>query len=155
LIMFNNVHVYLAGIINGSQNEDVVYDQDYRKKISRALKNKYKGIDIYDPFHDKESIFKMSEKEKKAFFINETLRCLYDIDLIISYLPEASMGTAIEMFEAWIGHSTILTISPMKSNWTVKFLSDRVYDNIDDFIYSVKNNELDTFMNETKLKRRH
>ena len=55
------------------------------------------------------------------------------VDLLIAYIPEASMGTAIEIWVAYKAGIPILTISRLKSNWVVKLLSTRVYENINDF----------------------
>jgi hypothetical protein len=49
------------------------------------------------------------------------------VDVLIAYVPSASMGTAIEMWQAHAAGTRILTISPMADNWVIKFLSDRVF----------------------------
>jgi len=51
----------------------------------------------------------------------------------ITYLPEASMGTAIEMWECYRNKVRIWTISPMKENWSVRFLSDKIFKSLDEF----------------------
>ena len=37
------------------------------------------------------------------------------------------MGTAIEMWEAYQHGAAVITISPLKHNWAVKFLSHAIY----------------------------
>jgi hypothetical protein len=43
------------------------------------------------------------------------------------------MGTAIEMWEAHQCGRIVVTISPLKHNWAVKFLSDLLYADIVEF----------------------
>ena len=52
------------------------------------------------------------------------------------------MGTAIEMWEAHQHGATILTISPMKHNWTVKFLSHGLYADEAEFVAALRAGEV-------------
>ena len=45
----------------------------------------------------------------------------------VGFVPEASMGTAIEMWEAYQHGAAVITISPLRHNWAVKFLSHALY----------------------------
>jgi hypothetical protein len=56
-----------------------------------------------------------------------------EVDVLIAYVPEASMGTAIEMWEAHRHGRTVVTISPLKHNWAVRFLSHELYPDLDEF----------------------
>ena len=50
-----------------------------------------------------------------------------NVDVVVAFVPEASMGTAIEMWEAHQHDRCVLTISPLSHNWAVRFLSHAVY----------------------------
>ena len=52
------------------------------------------------------------------------------------------MGTAIEMWEAHQHGAAVLTISPMKHNWTVKFLSHGLYADEAEFIAALRSGEV-------------
>ena len=54
-------------------------------------------------------------------------------DVVISYLPEASMGSAVEIHAAWAARRTILAVAPgsMAQNWVVRSYADRVFPSID------------------------
>jgi nucleoside 2-deoxyribosyltransferase len=54
-------------------------------------------------------------------------------DVVIAYLPEASMGTALEIWAAYERGIPIISISPMVENWVVKFLSTWLFPTIEDF----------------------
>ena len=56
-----------------------------------------------------------------------------EIDVLLAFVPEASMGTAIEMWEAHQHGAAVITISPLKHNWAVKFLSHALYADLPEF----------------------
>ena len=64
-------------------------------------------------------------------------------DVLIAYLPEASMGTAVEMWEAHRAGKPVLTISPLAENWVVRFLSTRVFPSLVAFESFVAEGELE------------
>jgi len=47
--------------------------------------------------------------------------------------PTASMGTAIEMWEAFRSGKIVITISPMAHNWVVKFCSHLIIESVEQF----------------------
>jgi hypothetical protein len=66
-----------------------------------------------------------------------------EADFLVAYLPEASMGTAIEMWQAYGEGIPILSISPMADNWVVKFLSARTFTTLEEFADFIVNDGLD------------
>lgn len=56
-----------------------------------------------------------------------------ETDLLIAFVPEATMGTAIEMWEAARHGRIVVTISPLDLNWAVQFCSDVVYSSVEAF----------------------
>jgi hypothetical protein len=60
----------------------------------------------------------------------------------VAYLPEASMGTAVEMWEAHRAGKLVLAITPLARNWVVRFLSHRVYHDLAEFEEAVRSGEL-------------
>ena len=61
---------------------------------------------------------------------------------MLAFVPEASMGTAIEMWEAHQHGRAVITISPMKHNWAVKFLSHELYADLDEFETAIRNGRM-------------
>ena len=53
-------------------------------------------------------------------------------DVVISYLPEASMGSAVEIHAAKAAGKTILAVAPgtMAQNWVVRSFSARTFEDI-------------------------
>ena len=65
--------------------------------------------------------------------IAEGIREAGECDLLVAYLPSASMGTAIEMYEAARNNVVVLTISPLAANWVLLAYSDRIFPDISAF----------------------
>ena len=130
--------VFLAGIIQGSHRDQSIHPQDYREKIISAIESAFPDAAIYDPFdgHEK-SIEYDDEKARRTFFdaIEEIKKC----DLMVAYLPHASLGTAIEIWESYKLGVPVWTITGMKTNWVVRFCSEKIFDDIDSFAQHLRN----------------
>jgi hypothetical protein len=123
---------FIAGIIQGSNRGKVLHNQDYRKKIKTILKKYFPKAKIVDPVSVHPNSADYDPKTGKAVFL-EDIKHATKSDCMIAYLPFASMGTAIEMWECYKKGVTIWTISPMKENWSVKFLSTKTFESLDEF----------------------
>jgi nucleoside 2-deoxyribosyltransferase len=123
---------FLAGIIQGSNRGKTLFNQDYRLRIREILKKYFPEAEIVDPVetHPHSADYDL-QKGKKVFFddIKHATRC----DCLIAYLPEASMGTAVEMWECYRKKVPVWSITPMKENWAVKFLSTEIFKSLDEF----------------------
>lgn len=69
-------------------------------------------------------------------------KCGNEVDVLIAFVPEASMGTAIEMWEAYKNAAVVLTISPLAVNWAVRFLSDMIYRDLPEFFAALESGEI-------------
>jgi nucleoside 2-deoxyribosyltransferase len=121
--------IFIAGIIQGSKKGKVLHNQDYRKNLKRILEKYFPEARIIDPVAvHPESVYYTHETGKKVF--HNSIKQALSSDLVIAYLPEASMGTAIEMWECHRKKVPVWTISPLKENWVVKFLSKKVFSSL-------------------------
>jgi hypothetical protein len=84
-------------------------------------------------------------------FFHHNLMCR-EIDLLLAYVPEASMGTAIEMWEAYQHGAAVISISPLKHNWAVKFLTHILYPDLEDFEAAVTNGSIQQDIRKLKNK---
>ncbi len=126
------MQVFIGGIMQGSRQDRYIDDQDYRRIIAEAILEHYPQVEILDPnelhpegvdYDDvmaKKTLLEMADLAGRA-------------DLVVAYLPWASMGTALEMCYAFQGGVPIVSISPMAANWVVKHLSDLVLPDLDAF----------------------
>lgn len=118
--------------MQGSRKDGKIYSQEYRNELTSILNKWNKDIEVVDPDKtDPNRLFYSEEQAKKMFF--DYCDCVKKVDLLISFLPKASMGTAVEMWEAYHAKVPIITISPMNTNWVIKLLSNKIYKKIEDF----------------------
>lgn len=126
------VQFFIAGIIQGSIKGATVFDQNYRHVIKSLLTDAFPECTIVCPVENHPSSIDYST-EKAASVFHEHVRIVTESTLLIVYLPEASMGSSIEMWEASRAGVPIVSISPMRANWVIRILSDRMCDSLDDF----------------------
>ena len=123
---------FLAGIMQGSHTEAVIHDQDYRRRIKHLIEACFPGAEIYDPRADHSNSLNYDETTGRQVFFRHNQMCR-QIDVLLAFVPEASMGTAIEMWEAYQHGAAVVTISPLRHNWAVKFLSHALYADLAEF----------------------
>ena len=124
--------IFLAGIIQGSITEDRIHAQDYREALKAVLHKCLPDADVYDPIDEHRNSLEYSFGKGRDVFLFHINKAA-EADLLLAFLPQASMGTAIEMWEARNRGRLVVTITPMESNWAVKFLSHKVLPTIEAF----------------------
>jgi len=120
------VRFFLAGIMQGSLTEAVLHDQGYRERIKELIRVHFAEADVYDPLADHSDSIRYDEATGRRVFFRHNAMCR-EVDVLLAFLPEASMGTAIEMWEAYQHGAAVIAVSPMEHNWAVKFLSHELY----------------------------
>ncbi|MGA9348031.1 MAG: hypothetical protein WBW48_04410 [Anaerolineae bacterium] len=137
---------FISGIMQGSCAGVGIHDQSYRVAIKSAIKARFAEAEVIDPIelHPDAGSSYGSDEAKRALLelAEEAARA----DVLIAYLPEASMGTAVEMWQAYRAGKPILTISPLAENWVVKFLSTRVFPSLEAFESFVAEGELERLL---------
>ena len=118
--------------MQGSLTDAVVHDQDYRRHIKELLIEHLPGVDVYDPFADHNNSIEYDEATGRKVFFRHNEMCR-EVDVLLAFAPEASMGTAIEMWEAYQHGAAVIAISPLVHNWAVKFLSHAIYEDVEQF----------------------
>ncbi|HEV3023071.1 MAG TPA: hypothetical protein VGX76_11410 [Pirellulales bacterium] len=117
---------FLAGIMQGSHLASAIHNQDYRARLTALLRAQFPDAEVYDPWADHAGSLDYDDERGRRVFLYHN-RLAGEVDVLVAYVPEASMGTAIEMWEAWRNGRAVVTISPLKHNWAVKFLSHAHY----------------------------
>ena len=124
--------IFMAGIMQGSIKGQSIQRQDYRQLIRDAVKIHHPDAEIVDPFslfpdsveyddrHAKQVLFEMAVEAGSS-------------DIVIAYLPKASMGTALEMIRAYDNGKIIISISPMEKNWFIRAVSTKIFPSLDEF----------------------
>ncbi len=117
--------VFLAGIIQGSKVAAEIHHQDWREPIRRLLEGYASQAEVYCHYSNHPNSITYDLPRIIETFDDGVARAI-DCDLLIAYLPSASMGTAIEMYEAHRAGAAVVTVTPMAANWVVRAYSDRI-----------------------------
>jgi hypothetical protein len=73
-------------------------------------------------------------------------------DVVVAYLSEASMGTALEMVRAYDADTPVVSISPMMHNWFIRYLSRRVFSTLEAFADWVAEGGLETLVSSREAE---
>jgi hypothetical protein len=124
--------IYISGVMQGSEKGLGIQGQAYRQVIVDALKIRHPEAEIYDPFslfpdsvtyddqRARQTLFEMADEAAAA-------------NILIAYLPEASMGTALEMIRAYDNGKTVISITSLEKNWFIRAVSAKIFPSLDDF----------------------
>jgi|TARA_B100000959_G_scaffold144405_1_gene151648 hypothetical protein len=135
------MRIFLAGIMQGSHHTAVLHDQQYRPRLKNSLEHHLPRCEIYDPLADHADSLEYGEQRGRDVFLQHNRMC-GEVDVVLACVPEASMGTAIEMWEAYRNSKVIITISPLAHNWAIKFLSHILYKDEAAFEAALENGSL-------------
>ena len=124
------MEIFLAGIMQGSMVELAIHPQDWREPIKRLLERHLRGASVYCHYsqHPNSVAYQLPQIRST---LEQGLQRARDCDLLIAYLPSASMGTALEMYEAWRNGAIVLTVTPLAANWVVQSYSDAILSDLE------------------------
>jgi len=139
------MRIFLAGIMQGSHVAALVHDQSYRGSFRELLEAHWPDAEVYDPFANHATSIDYDMRRAKEVFHGHVGMCR-EFDLVVAYVPEASMGTAIEMWEARQHGRKVVTITPLTHNWVVRITSDAVYRDRREFEHALASGEIDRLL---------
>jgi hypothetical protein len=135
------VRIFLAGIMQGSHLGAVMHYQGYREQLRELLQKHLPEAEVYDPLADHTLSLNYTDERAREVFLHHNRMCS-EVDVLIAFVPEASMGTAIEMWEAWRANRMVIAISPLSLNWTIKYCSHLIYADLESFQAELVSGEL-------------
>jgi len=141
------MRIFLAGIMQGSHIAALVHDQTYRATLRELVQSHWPEAEVYDPFANHTTSIGYDSQRARDVFMGHVEMCR-EFDLLVAYLPEASMGTAIEMWEAFQHGRTVITITPLVHNWVVQLTSRAVYCDDDAFASGLRSGDIDRLLLE-------
>lgn len=145
---------FLAGIMQGSHLGAAIHNQNYRSRLKELLAEHFPLAEIYDPLADHANSLDYDDELGRSVFMHHNRLCR-EIDVLLAFVPEATMGTAIEMWEAFSAGRAVVTISPLKHNWAVRFLSHELYADVDEFESALVDGRLAARLDEILAGLRH
>jgi len=126
------MRIFLSGIIQGSHAGTQLHDQGYRDELKRILNRVAPVADVVCPIDLHPNGIEYSLDEARAAFFSLVEEAAGS-DLVVAYLPEASMGTAVELWEAHRRGTPVVVITPLRHNWVINLLARRVFTTVDEF----------------------
>jgi hypothetical protein len=138
------MRVFICGIIQGSKTGRGIHAQAYRKKLIELIERRFPSAEVYCPveLHPESP----SYDDEKAFrVLQESIQAAKQSDLVIAYVPEASMGSAVEMWEARKAGVRIISITPLSHNWVVRYASDRIVSGLEEMEDLLESGALDDY----------
>lgn len=137
--------LFLAGLMQGSRLDDRIHSQDYREALRSALQARYPDVELVCPFELHPNSVDYDEETSRRVYL-DLIALASQADGVIAYVPEASMGTAVEIWEAYRAGKPVWTISPLSANWALRFLSTRMFEHLDEFVEFVSQGGLDSML---------
>ncbi len=124
--------LFLSGVIQGSNVDDAHHSQDYRDRLRALIRGVHPEAEVICPVELNPGSAEYSQEIARSTFFRE-LELAASADVAVAYAPVATMGTAVEMYRASDAGALVFTITPMAHNWLVRFISDRVFPDLDTF----------------------
>ena len=149
-----SMRFFIAGIMQGSHLGSDLHSQDYRQRIQELLEQSFEDAEVYDPFANHESSVQYDDTEGRRVFYGHNRMCR-EVDVVVAFVPYASMGTAIEMWEAHEhGHAAVIAVSPLETNWAVKYCSHAIYADLEMFAAALATGEVQRKITQVLEARR-
>ncbi|MFN2231224.1 MAG: hypothetical protein ACK2VA_15740 [Anaerolineae bacterium] len=144
----SSITLFVGGIMQGSKKEMAVHDQTYRDRIAAVVHRHHPEIEIVDPakLHPNSVAY---TRQRAIETFRDSLERAAAADALIAYLPEASMGTAIEIWRAHEAGKPVFVISPMSNNWMLWVTATRIFPDIDVFSTFVAGGHLERYLQQT------
>jgi hypothetical protein len=147
------MRVFLAGIIQGSYQGLELHDQTYRDRLKAIFRAYLPDAETCCPIDmHPAGVGYAPEQQRQAFF--ELVETASQADLVVAYLPQASLGTAIEMWEAYHHGRRVVAVTPMRENWVINLLAQAVFPDIDAFEAFVRDGGLEDLTPQPPSLRR-
>ncbi len=118
--------------MQGSHREMAMCDQGYRTRIADAVRRRHPEVEIVDPFVLHPGSMAFGREQAVETFLS-LLDMAAGADLLVAYLPRASLGTALEIGRAFDAGKPVIAISPMDKNWMLWATTRQILPDLDAF----------------------
>ncbi|MCP5098467.1 MAG: hypothetical protein GY943_23195 [Chloroflexi bacterium] len=135
------MHVFIAGIMQAIREDRFIESQDYRVRLTQVLQAHVPNVEITDPWALNPNSVNYDDEQARHTFVTMTKRAA-DADVLLAYLPVASMGTAMEMWEAYHAGAFVVAVTPFKHHWAMKFTSDEIMPDLDTLVTAIENGRI-------------
>jgi hypothetical protein len=145
----NSASLFIGGIMQGSIRAMAVHDQTYREQIATVVHRYHPEVEIVDPAQlHPDSVTYARERAIETFLA--MLERAAEADVLVAYLPQASLGTAAEVWRAYEAGKPVFVISPMHNNWMLWATATRILPNLEAFASFVSEGGLIPYLPTTE-----
>ena len=139
------MRLFIGGIMQGSKQEMAVHDQDYRDRIAEIVHRYHPQVEIVDPAKLHPNSVTYGREQAVETFLASLDRAA-SADVLVAYLPAASLGTALEVWRAYEAGKPVFVISPMVNNWMLWATATRILANMEAFSSFVADGNLGPYL---------
>ncbi len=132
------LRIFFSGIMQATRSDGLIEDQHYRVRLREAFQRCLPDANIVDPWTENPDSINYGEAQARQTFLS-MVRKAKDVDLLVAYIPTASMGSAMEMWQAFENNVYVITISPMIHHWAIRFSSHEIFPDLDAFLELLEN----------------
>jgi hypothetical protein len=122
-----------------------VHDQGYRDQIAAIVHRHHPEVEISDPAKLHPNSVEYTRERAVATFL-ESLDRAASAAVLVAYLPQASLGTALEIWHAHNAGKPVFVISPMANNWMLWATATQIFSDIDAFSRFVADGNLTPYL---------
>ena len=142
------MRLFIGGIMQGSKHEMAVHDQDYRDEIAAIVHRHHPQVEIVDPAKLHPNSVEYAREQAVKTFLDSLDRAA-SADVLVAYLPAASMGTALEVWRAYEAGRPVFVISPLANNWMLWATATRIFPDLSAFSSFVAEGNLAPYLDRS------
>jgi len=135
------MEIFIAGVMQGERLDKYINEQDYRLIITQSLRSNFPEANITDPWALNQNSVHYDEELARETFLTMTAKA-GEADLLLAYLPTVSMGTAMEMWEAYRAGAYIVAVTPHLHHWAIRFTANEILPDLDSLLHEIENGHL-------------
>jgi len=132
------LRVFIAGVMQADRHDPSLESQDYRLHLREALRKQIPDAQLIDPWAENPDSLNYTEEQARHTFLTMTSKAS-EADLLIAYLPLPSMGTAMEMWQAYQGNTYIIAVTPFVHHWAIRFTANHILPDLDSLFEWMEN----------------
>ncbi len=132
------LRIFLAGVMQANRHDTLMESQDYRVTLSEALRRLIPDVQLIDPWAENPGSLDYDDDQARHTFVTMTNKAS-EADLLIAYLPLPSMGTAMEMWQAYQNNTYIIAITPFVHHWAIRFTANDILPDMESLMAWLEN----------------
>ncbi len=144
--------IFLGGIVHSGMSNPDTYDQSYRGIIKEQLRIHHPQVEIYCCNDDRSSDPSKFECRSPKENFEHFLQNVRTSKIFIGYLPYPSIGTAIELYNAYLHGVPTITITPLKMNWSIQAYSTHVFGTLEEFLDEIPKGLLVKYLEKANVE---